>query len=242
MDDDASIKGRKSVETSSSSPTTSVFATLSSGKLTGLVRTAFPCLQLICTDFLSLLSPACLRQCIGTLAAFGSQTEDLNISLTAIGLLWNVSDFIQTRRQELEDKSSLASEEHDIPSNAMTEEENVSMIGDELTPRSMNALWVLLLMHLSTVCSDFRPEVRNGANQTLFRTIDMNGAVLKMHIWHTCLWRVLFPLIDSIKLDLSKPSKLCNRRAALDHRCRYPARFGRLYGPPFSQHGRQAMG
>src|SRR2546430_132211 len=74
---------------------------VSNTKTSGLVRVAFPCLQLICTDFLSLLSPECLKQCINTLSAFGLQMDDLNISLTAIGLLWNVSDFIQTKRAEL---------------------------------------------------------------------------------------------------------------------------------------------
>jgi len=69
----------------------------------GLVRIAFPCLQLICTDFLSLLNASNLQLCIDTLAAFGYQTEDLNISLTSVGLLWNISDFIQ---QSLRDISS----------------------------------------------------------------------------------------------------------------------------------------
>jgi hypothetical protein len=30
---------------------------------------------------------------VHTSAKFGSQTQDLNISLTAVGLLWNLSDY-----------------------------------------------------------------------------------------------------------------------------------------------------
>lgn len=51
-------------------------------KSTALVRTSFPSLQLICTDFLSALNVGELRVCIGTLAEFGKQSDDINVSLT----------------------------------------------------------------------------------------------------------------------------------------------------------------
>lgn len=47
-----------------------------------LVRTSFPSLQLICTDFLGVLEIHELRDCIGTLAEFGKQAEDVNVALT----------------------------------------------------------------------------------------------------------------------------------------------------------------
>lgn len=47
-----------------------------------LVRTSFPSLQLICTDFLEALTVDELRDCIGTLAAFGKQGDDVNVALT----------------------------------------------------------------------------------------------------------------------------------------------------------------
>ncbi|ORX76084.1 hypothetical protein BCR32DRAFT_271491 [Anaeromyces robustus] len=65
-----------------------------------LIRMVFPCLQLICSDFLSLLNPKDFYTCIETIALFGNQIEDLNISLTAIGLSWNLSDYLQTHKQE----------------------------------------------------------------------------------------------------------------------------------------------
>jgi hypothetical protein len=192
---------------------TSVIDTSSFGvsntKTSGLVRVAFPCLQLICTDFLSLLSPECLKQCINTLSAFGLQMDDLNISLTAIGLLWNVSDFIQTKRAELEKdaKESVEEEPTETKKDITVEQEIDQLIQGELKAQTMSALWMLLLLQLSKICSDTRPEVRNGANQTLFRTIDMNGAVLKTQTWHTCIWKVLFPLLDSVKLASERAVK-----------------------------------
>lgn len=62
---------------------------------TNLVRIAFPSLSLICTDFLSSLDSASIRQCIACLGCFGRQKEDVNITLAAVGLLWNVSDAVQ---------------------------------------------------------------------------------------------------------------------------------------------------
>lgn len=52
-----------------------------------LIRTAFQCLQLVITDFLTVMPCRCLPLCISTAAKFGFQTQELNISLTAIGLM-----------------------------------------------------------------------------------------------------------------------------------------------------------
>lgn len=60
-----------------------------------LVRIAFPSLNLICTDFLSSLDGQAMQQCISSLGYFGRQHEDVNIALSSIGLLWNVSDAVQ---------------------------------------------------------------------------------------------------------------------------------------------------
>jgi len=53
----------------------------------GLVRTAFQSLQLIVTDFLPTMPCTCLAVCVDVTAKFGLQCQDLNISLTAVGLL-----------------------------------------------------------------------------------------------------------------------------------------------------------
>lgn len=55
-------------------------------------------ITLIITDFLLSLSIADLKSCITALADFSRQTDDVNISLSSIGSLWNVSDAVQSRR------------------------------------------------------------------------------------------------------------------------------------------------
>ncbi|CEG64314.1 hypothetical protein RMATCC62417_01309 [Rhizopus microsporus] len=170
----------------------------------GSIKVAFASLQLICTDFLSLLSPDCLRQCIATLGSFGMQSEDLNISLTAVGLLWNLSDFIQTRRTEL-----MKEQTENVPIDNESLNIDISLSGaDSESSMTYSILWMLLLLQLSHTCTDWRPEVRNGANQTLFRTISMNGHVLGSQLWNACIWKVLFPLLDSIKMSSIRASKM----------------------------------
>ncbi|TPX54493.1 hypothetical protein PhCBS80983_g05899 [Powellomyces hirtus] len=197
-------------------------------KAPGLVRVAFPCLQLICTDFLSLLNPTVLHQCIEALGSFGAQTDDLNISLTAVGLLWSISDFVLTRRQDLEEEKfensplkngaestsrdslapprepSLSSRDNLMGANISIKRSAsacIAKLKEPLSKQTMDALWMLLLGHLSQLCSDPRPEVRNSANQTLFRTLSMNGGKLTLEAWEQCIWSVLFPLLERVQMS-----------------------------------------
>ena len=62
------------------SPTAFDFGTGSRSPV--IVRTSFPSLQLICTDFLEGLTIDELRVCISTLAEFGKQGDDVNVALT----------------------------------------------------------------------------------------------------------------------------------------------------------------
>lgn len=52
-----------------------------------LIRIAFQGLQLVITDFLPAMPFRCLPLCINTATKFGLKAHELNISLTAIGLM-----------------------------------------------------------------------------------------------------------------------------------------------------------
>ncbi|KAJ3289665.1 hypothetical protein HK104_007306 [Borealophlyctis nickersoniae] len=221
---ETSVEGESYLETVADSSSTG-------GKAASLVRVAFPCLQLICTDFLSLLVPSVLHKCIETLGGFGAQTDDLNISLTAIGLMWQISDFVLTKREELGKDAAgtggsgsvgavpetekvglleMNSSDLDAESEgALSRSRSASLevLKGPTTSKTMDTLWMLLLGHLSQLCSDSRPEVRNSANQTLFRTIGMNGRRLTLEAWDECIWHVLFPLLERVKV--------CSERADL---------------------------
>ncbi|EIN06524.1 hypothetical protein PUNSTDRAFT_90162 [Punctularia strigosozonata HHB-11173 SS5] len=119
-------------------------------------------------DSLSLLAPEHLRLCISTLGNFGRQA-DTNIALTAAeSLLWGVSDSIQAKRKDREDEEQY------------------------------NELWMFLLLEILGLCTDARQEVRMGAIQTLFRTLQLYGATLSLETWEDCVWKITFPLLDAI--------------------------------------------
>ncbi len=39
-----------------------------------------------------------------------------------------------------------------------------------------------------------------GAIQTLFRTLQMYGATLSLDMWCECVWKITFPLLDTLSL------------------------------------------
>lgn len=127
-------------------------------------------------DSVSSLSPQHLRLCISTLGQFGRQA-DTNIALTAAeSLLWSVSDSIQAKRK------------------------------DAAKGPEYSALWMFLLLEILGLCNDVRAEVRIGAIQTLFRAMQLYGETLSLDTWDECIWKVTFPLLDSITQEIRHSS------------------------------------
>jgi hypothetical protein len=59
-----------------------------------LIQTAFQSLQLVVTDFLPIIPCVYLQNSVEVASKFGLQNRELNISLTAIGLLVNTVDLL----------------------------------------------------------------------------------------------------------------------------------------------------
>lgn len=152
------------------SPAVNSFSNSSNARHAILVRIAFPSLQLICTDFLSALSVHELEECVNALSEYGSQGEDVNIAMTASGLLWQISDHIQIRGRQQEGSDRMSAE--------------------------FARLWMILLDRLQHLSKDNRQEVRDGAMQILFRGLEVYGESLSIEEWNSCLWDVLLPLFD----------------------------------------------
>ncbi|XP_012277509.1 protein MON2 homolog isoform X2 [Orussus abietinus] len=152
-----------------------------------LVRIAFQCLQLVVTDFLPAMPWRCLPLCVDTVAKFGSQTQELNISLTAVQLMWNISDYFHNNQEKLSVslRGDYASVLPDFP-------------GTTVMP-PFDKLWMCLYARLGDLCVDSRPAVRKSASQTLFSTITAHGGLLHQPTWQAVLWQVLFPLLDKVR-------------------------------------------
>ena len=149
-----------------------------------LIRTAFQCLQLVVTDFLPIMPCTCLQVSVEVASKFGLQNQDMNISLTAIGLLWNISDYFYQQRDTICRELSEAASQENFASQGMP---------------LFDALWMCLFTKLGELCVDPRPAVRKSAGQTLFSTIAAHGGLLQSATWQTVLWKVLFPLLDKVK-------------------------------------------
>uniref|UniRef100_A0A1B0CMD8 Protein MON2 homolog n=1 Tax=Lutzomyia longipalpis TaxID=7200 RepID=A0A1B0CMD8_LUTLO len=149
-----------------------------------LIRIAFQCLQLVVTDFLPVMPWRCLPLCVSTAAKFGSQTQELNISLTAVGLMWNISDYFNQNQEKL---SQTVTDDctvfPDFPGTlTMPHFDNSGCA-------SMHALGI-------SVLTIVQPK---SGGQTLFSTISAHGSLLNPPTWQAVLWQVLFPLLDNVR-------------------------------------------
>ncbi|KAI5202011.1 hypothetical protein E4T38_05807 [Aureobasidium subglaciale] len=153
-----------------------------------LGRSAFSVMQLVCSDFLAPLPQTCLSPLVEILFRFASQSSDLNISLTAITLFWDVSDFL-VKQEVVSGLNELIS--------GITEERLV--LGHERivtrSKESRPAQWVLLMYRLTDVIADDRSEVRNSAFQTLLRIFKNHSGDFSDLAWQLTIETLLFKLL-----------------------------------------------
>jgi hypothetical protein len=131
-----------------------------------------------------MIKPEYLSLVINVVAKFASQEQDLNISLTAIVLLWNISDYMFQNTDNLNEE---------INKKLKIKEEDVNV-------DSVEHIWMVLYSRLGQLCVDPRPAVRKSAGQTLFCTISSHGSVLGVDShWKDLVWSVLFPLLENVR-------------------------------------------
>ncbi|ELW61971.1 Protein MON2 like protein [Tupaia chinensis] len=160
-----------------------------------LIRTAFQCLQLVVTDFLPTMPCTCLQIVVDVAGSFGLHNQELNISLTSIGLLWNISDYFFQRGETIE--KDLNKEE--AAQQKQAEEKGLVLNRPFHPAPPFDCLWLCLYAKLGELCVDPRPAVRKSAGQTLFSTIGAHGTLLQHSTWHTVIWKVLFHLLDRVR-------------------------------------------
>ncbi|GFU23215.1 protein MON2 homolog [Nephila pilipes] len=158
-----------------------------------LIRSAFQCLQLVVADYPPVMPCTCLQLCVDAAAKFGSQTQELNVSLAAVGLLWNIADHLYQNEEKISQSLSSASEEELVALNSL----QISNYDFPLLP--FDRLWLSLFCRLGDLCVDSRPAVRKSAGQTLFSTLGAHGSLLQQTTWQVVLWQVLFPLLDRVR-------------------------------------------
>uniref|UniRef100_A0A8C7PNT8 Protein MON2 homolog n=1 Tax=Oncorhynchus mykiss TaxID=8022 RepID=A0A8C7PNT8_ONCMY len=168
-----------------------------------LIRTAFQCLQLVVTDFLPTMPCACLQIVVDVAGSFGLQNQELNISLTSIGLLWNISDYFFQRGEAI--TQELEREEAALQKQAQEKGEPLNRPFHPAPP--FDCLWLCLYAKLGQLCVDPRPAVRKSAGQTMFSTIAAHGTLLQQPTWHIVVWKVLFHLLDCVRKSSTTADK-----------------------------------
>ncbi|XP_039503884.1 protein MON2 homolog isoform X1 [Pimephales promelas] len=168
-----------------------------------LIRTAFQCLQLVVTDFLPTMPCMCLQIVVDVAGSFGLQNQELNISLTSIGLLWNISDYFFQRGEAITEE--LEKEEAVLLKQAQDKGEPLNRPFHPAPP--FDCLWLCLYAKLGELCVDPRPAVRKSAGQTMFSTIAAHGTLLQPPTWNIVVWKVLFHLLNCVRKSSTTADK-----------------------------------
>ncbi|KAL9447587.1 hypothetical protein AB3S75_015123 [Citrus x aurantiifolia] len=169
-----------------------------------LITLGFQSLRFIMNDGLSSIPTDCIHECVDVTGAYSSQKTELNISLTAVGLLWTTTDFIAKGLVHgiSEEKEAANQDLCSVPKQMdgeKREEKTLSNLDDQNHSISMvdrDKLLFAVFSLLKKLGSDERPEVRNSAIRTLFQTLGSHGQKLSESMWEDCLWNYVFPMLD----------------------------------------------
>lgn len=171
-----------------------IIGTVDEWQTENLIRVAFQCLQGIVSDFMAQLDCECVVLIIAAIVKFAAQLHDLNVSLTAIGLLWNVADYLHQNKEKIESEKLDATNEKDAP--------NLAFIYEFFRQSDLSnydSIWMALFAKLSEICIDPRPAIRKSACQTLFATITTHADILEPPTWQAIPWQILFPLLHQVR-------------------------------------------
>ncbi|KAG5127480.1 hypothetical protein JHK82_028315 [Glycine max] len=178
-----------------------------------LVTLGFQNLRVIMNDGLSALPTDCLQVCVDVTGAYSAQKTELNISLTAVGLLWTMTDFIAKGllNGPFEEKEAgVGSTVKQIDSKKMEDQTRISNnVRDQASVDGVDFEKLLFSVFslLQNLGADERPEVRNSAVRTLFQTLGTHGQKLSKSMWEDCLWNYVFPTLDRASHMVATSSK-----------------------------------
>ncbi|KAH9754338.1 ARM repeat superfamily protein [Citrus sinensis] len=169
-----------------------------------LITLGFQSLRFIMNDGLSSIPTDCIHECVDVTGAYSSQKTELNISLTAVGLLWTTTDFIAKGLDHgiSEEKEAANQDLCSVPKQMdgeKREEKTLSNLDDQNHSIGMvdrDKLLFAVFSLLKKLGADQRPEVRNSAIRTLFQTLGSHGQKLSESMWEDCLWNYVFPMLD----------------------------------------------
>uniref|UniRef100_A0A7S0NBW2 Mon2 C-terminal domain-containing protein n=1 Tax=Chlamydomonas leiostraca TaxID=1034604 RepID=A0A7S0NBW2_9CHLO len=150
-----------------------------------LVQAGFQCIELVCFDFLPFLPKEYMPRALEVVAAFTKQDVILNVCLTAITMLWSVTDTLARSKRTAPGASPGAAAVSIASRRDVSEEESVAML-------------MIAFKALRAVSTDRRPEVRNSAVRTLFLAMGAHGGKFSAQVLRECVWDMMLPLVASM--------------------------------------------
>ncbi|OVA15488.1 protein of unknown function DUF1981 [Macleaya cordata] len=174
-----------------------------------LISLGFQSIRVIMNDGLATIPAHCLDICIEVTGAYSAQKTELNISLTAIGLLWTTTDFIAKGivhgHHEDKETGDIGLQVIKQKDGEKMEEEQKFHIEEKTHDRfplmnttDRDKLLFSVFSLLQKLGADERPEVRNSSIRTLFQTLGSHGQKLSRSMWEDCLWNYVFPTLDRV--------------------------------------------
>lgn len=168
-------------------------------------RIAFDATQLLCSDFLSALPTATLPSLIELLHHFVCQTDDLNVALTTVTMIWNAADhlFGKVSQQALCDTISRLHDADDI-------EEEIQRLSQDET----SAQLLLTLMRMRDIVGETQKEVRNATFQTICSIFKNHGDQLTPETWDLLLRNVVLRVASHDAMVHIEKAESTNRQDA----------------------------
>lgn len=160
--------------------------------------------------------PGCLALLVTTLSHYGLQTADMNISLSAIALLWTIVDFlsqdapvkagdpahayVRVATTQTGTATQTWTQTHAYTNTPIQAVHRVTQRArSESTPGERAKLWLGVFREMKTLCLDPRAETRNCALVTLFKAVATHGPSLTQEIWSALFAQVLSPLLGEAR-------------------------------------------
>lgn len=168
-----------------------------------LIKIDFEILQLILSDFLTVLPLNIIKKLINSIYKFSEQDYDINISFSAISYFWQISDYIRDLLNNNVAKENYESGNNLLVSKIKTQADLMKYVDtieakendtDEEKFTTYSCLWIYLLNVLINICDNPKDQVRNGSVQTFFRILDSHGKHLSS--WDLCYNIVISSLFE----------------------------------------------
>ena len=166
------------------------------------LQPAFACARLIVSDLLVSMPEQHTDEAVQCLAAFASQDTDLNVALTAVGLLWSAADALVARadgRAAAGDANGVGRTPVKLDATGGFGSNSTAASSAKGESDAVAAALLPVLARLDSISTDSRPEVRNASLRTLVRALAANGASLPRMGWDRALNGVLLPLVARVR-------------------------------------------